>query len=169
MVNQRFVIEGGHPIGGRIHPSGNKNAALPLIAATLLTDDEVVLTNVPAIRDVEALVSILRDLGVTVTPRGTGAFAFRADRVNGDEPNPEVCKQIRASILLAGPLLAREGEVIVPPPGGDVIGRRRIDTHIDALERLGAEIHANRRLRMKAPGGLKASGLDFPIVAEGNV
>ena len=101
MVNQRLVIEGGHPIGGRIRPSGNKNAALPLIAATLLTDDEVVLTNVPAIRDVEALVSILRDLGVTVTPRGTSAIAFRADRVNGDEPNPEVCKQIRASLLLA--------------------------------------------------------------------
>ena len=113
MVNQRFVIEGGHPIGGRIRPSGNKNAALPLIAATLLTDDEVVLTNVPAIRDVEALVSILRDLGVTVTPRGAGAIAFRADRVNGDEPNPEVCKQIRASILLAGPLLAQLGRPTV--------------------------------------------------------
>ena len=140
MVNQRFVIEGGHPIGGRIRPSGNKNAALPLIAATLLTDDEVVLTNVPAIRDVEALVSILRDLGVTVTPRGTGAIAFRADRVNGDEPNPEVCKQIRASILLAGPLLARRGHVRLPLPGGDVIGRRRIDTHVLALEALGGSV-----------------------------
>ena len=140
MVNQRFVIEGGHPIGGRIRPSGNKNAALPLIAATLLTDDEVVLTNVPAIRDVEALISILRDLGVTVTPRGTGAIAFRADRVNGDEPNPEVCKQIRASILLAGPLLARRGHVRLPLPGGDVIGRRRIDTHVLALEALGGTV-----------------------------
>ena len=140
MVNQRFVIEGGHPIGGRIRPSGNKNAALPLIAATLLTDDEVVLTNVPAIRDVEALVSILRDLGVTVTPRGPGAIAFRADRVNGDEPNPEVCKQIRASILLAGPLLARRGHVRLPLPGGDVIGRRRIDTHVLALEALGGTV-----------------------------
>jgi UDP-N-acetylglucosamine 1-carboxyvinyltransferase len=140
MVNQRFVIEGGHPIGGRIRPSGNKNAALPLIAATLLTDDEVVLTNVPAIRDVEALVSILRDLGVTVTPRGTGTIAFKADHVNGDEPNPEVCKQIRASILLAGPLLARRGHVRLPLPGGDVIGRRRIDTHVLALEALGGTV-----------------------------
>lgn len=140
MANQRFVIEGGHPIGGRIRPSGNKNAALPLIAATLLTDDEVVLTNVPAIRDVEALVSILRDLGVTVTPRGTGAMVFRADRVNRDEPNPEVCKRIRASLLLAGPLLARRGHVRLPLPGGDVIGRRRVDTHVLALEALGGTV-----------------------------
>ena len=138
MATQSFVIEGGHPIGGRIRPSGNKNAALPLIAATLLTEEEVVLTNVPAIRDVDALVSILRDLGVTVTPRGKGAIAFRADRVNGEEPNPELGRQIRASLLLAGPLLARRGHVRLPLPGGDVIGRRRIDTHVLALEALGA-------------------------------
>ncbi len=143
MANQSFVIEGGHPVGGRIRPSGNKNAALPLIAATLLTEEEVVLHNVPAIRDVEALISILRELGVTVTPRGGSSIAFKADRVNGHEPNPEVCKQIRASILLAGPLVARRGHVRVPLPGGDVIGRRRLDTHVLALEALGATVETS--------------------------
>ena len=139
MVNQRFVIEGGHPIGGRIRPSGNKNAALPLIAATLLTDDEVVLTNVPAIRDVEALISILRDLGVTVTPRGQARSPSGPPRQRL-KPNPEGCKPSRASILLAGPLLARRGHVRLPLPGGDVIGRRRIDTHVLALEALGGTV-----------------------------
>jgi UDP-N-acetylglucosamine 1-carboxyvinyltransferase len=137
---QAFIIEGGHPIGGRIRPSGNKNAALPLIAAALLTDQEVVLRNVPAIRDVEALLSILAELGVTVSPRGKGVIALRADRVNGHEPNRELARQIRASILLAGPLLARRGHVRLPLPGGDVIGRRRIDTHVLALEALGAAV-----------------------------
>jgi UDP-N-acetylglucosamine 1-carboxyvinyltransferase len=140
MASQSFVIEGGHPVGGRIRPSGNKNAALPLIAATLLTDEEVVLRNLPAIRDVEALISILRELGVTVTEKQKGVIGFKADRVNGHEPNPDVCKQIRASILLAGPLLARRGHVRLPLPGGDVIGRRRLDTHVLALEALGATV-----------------------------
>src|SRR5260370_33733327 len=134
MANQRLVSERGHATAGRLRRSGNKNGAMRLIAATPRTDDEVVLTNVPAIRDVEALISILRDLGVTVTPCGTGAIAFRADRVNRDEPNPEVCKQIRASLLLAGPLLARRGHVRLPLPGGDVIARRRIDTHLLTLD-----------------------------------
>lgn len=140
MANQSFVIEGGHPIGGRIRPSGNKNAALPLIAATLLTDEEVVLKNVPAIRDVEALLSILGELGVSIVHRAPGVVALKADRVNGHEPNPVVCKQIRASILLAGPLLARRGHVRLPLPGGDVIGRRRVDTHVLALEALGGQV-----------------------------
>src|SRR5688572_10915133 len=144
MANQSFVIEGGHPVGGRIRPSGNKNAALPLIAATLLTDQEVVLKNLPAIRDVEALISILRELGVSVTARSKGTIAFKADRVNGHEPNPEVCKQIRASILLAGPLLARRGHVRLPLPGGDVIGRRRVDTHVLALEALGGSVETTK-------------------------
>ncbi len=155
MASQSFVIKGGHPIGGRIRPSGNKNAALPLIAATLLTGDEVVLTNVPLIRDVEAMISILRDLGVAVTPRGSGAFAFQADRVKGNEPNPEVGKQIRASLLLAGPLLARRGHLRLPLPGGDLIGRRRIDTHVLALEALGATVEMGRgEYVFAAPKGL---------------
>ncbi len=140
MPNQSFVIEGGHPITGRIRPSGNKNAALPLIAAALLTDDEVVLENVPDIGDVETLLSIMTELGVTVSERGQGVIALRADGVLGDRPNAAACQQIRASVLLAGPLLTRCGRVHLPLPGGDVIGRRRIDTHVLALKALGASV-----------------------------
>jgi UDP-N-acetylglucosamine 1-carboxyvinyltransferase len=141
-MSQKFEIEGGHPISGTIRPSGNKNAALPLLAATLLTNEEVVLRNVPDIRDVEALLEILRDLGVTVTKREPGVVSLKADRVNGHEPDAAKCRSIRASILLAGPLCARRGFVSLPPPGGDVIGRRRIDTHVLALEALGAKVEA---------------------------
>ncbi len=139
---QRFEIEGGHPISGTIRPSGNKNAALPLIAACLLTEDEVVLHNVPQIRDVQALLELLAGIGVTVTPRGGSTVALKAAGVNGGEPDHKLAKSIRASLLLAGPLLARRGRVRLPPPGGDVIGRRRIDTHVLGLEALGAKFHA---------------------------
>jgi UDP-N-acetylglucosamine 1-carboxyvinyltransferase len=139
-MTQTFEIEGGHAIHGTIRPSGNKNAALPLLAATLLTDEEVVLRNVPDIRDVDAMMKILAALGVDVTKRAHGVYAFKAARVNGREPDPTICRTIRASILLAGPLLARRGHVSLPPPGGDVIGRRRIDTHVIALEALGGHI-----------------------------
>lgn len=142
MSGQSFEIEGGHPISGTIRPSGNKNAALPLIAACLLTEDEVVLHNVPQIRDVAALLELLAGLGVTVSPRGPSSVALRASGVNGAEADHKLAKQIRASILLAGPLLARRGRVRLPPPGGDVIGRRRIDTHVLGLEALGAKFHA---------------------------
>jgi UDP-N-acetylglucosamine 1-carboxyvinyltransferase len=142
MSGQSFEIEGGHPISGTIRPSGNKNAALPLIAACLLTEDEVVLHNVPQIRDVAALLELLAGLGVTVSPRGASSVALRASGVNGAEADHKLAKQIRASILLAGPLLARRGRVRLPPPGGDVIGRRRIDTHVLGLEALGAKFHA---------------------------
>lgn len=142
MSGQSFEIEGGHPISGTIRPSGNKNAALPLIAACLLTEDEVVLHNVPQIRDVAALLELLAGLGVTVSPRGGSSVALRASGVNGAEADHKLAKQIRASILLAGPLLARRGRVRLPPPGGDVIGRRRIDTHVLGLEALGAKFHA---------------------------
>ncbi len=145
MQSQRFEIEGGHPISGRIRPSGNKNAALPLIAATLLTDEEVTLRNVPGIRDVESLIRILAELGVTVTHGERGTVSFCAKGVNGHDPNHALCKVIRASILLAGPLLARRGHVRLPLPGGDVIGRRRIDTHVLALEALGARIDSSGR------------------------
>lgn len=156
MGSQSFEIEGGHAIQGTIRPSGNKNSALPLLAATMLTTEEVVLRNVPDIRDVEALLAILSDLGVNVTRRGPGVIALKADRINGHQPDPERARSIRASILLAGPLLARRGHVTLPPPGGDVIGRRRIDTHVLALEALGGHVEttphayhfrAERRLR----------------------
>ncbi|MFO0724137.1 MAG: UDP-N-acetylglucosamine 1-carboxyvinyltransferase [Myxococcota bacterium] len=142
MNGQQFEIEGGHPIGGVITPAGNKNAALPLIAAALLTDEEVILHNVPMIRDVRALLEILAGIGVTVGDRGQGSISLRAAGVNGAEADPKLAKSIRASILLAGPMLARRGRVRLPPPGGDVIGRRRIDTHVLGLEALGAKFHA---------------------------
>jgi UDP-N-acetylglucosamine 1-carboxyvinyltransferase len=143
MAVQSFEIEGGHRISGTIRPSGNKNAALPLIAASLLTSEEVVLRNVPDIRDVEAMLTILSDLGVTITRRGPGVIALKADRVNGHEPDITSARSIRGSLLLAGPLLARRGHVRIPPPGGDVIGRRRIDTHVLALEALGGRSEAS--------------------------
>ncbi len=139
MTGQRFDIEGGHPIQGSIRPNGNKNAALPLIAAAMLTDDEVVLKNVPDIQDVRTLLHILDQLGVTIRQPEAGVVALRSNLVNGKEPDAKASCAIRASILLAGPLLARRGHVRLPPPGGDVIGRRRIDTHVLALTALGAE------------------------------
>lgn len=140
-MSESFVIEGGHRVGGVIRPSGNKNAALPLVAATLLTDEEVVLRNLPVIRDVEAMIRLVAELGVTVTRLAPGVVSFKGAPSDA-EPTPEVAKSIRASILLAGPLLARRGHVRLPPPGGDVIGRRRLDTHVLALEALGAQINA---------------------------
>jgi len=158
MPSQSFEIEGGHAISGTIRPSGNKNAALPLIAATLLTDEEVLLRNVPDIRDVAALSSILDGLGVTVSRREPGVCAFKADRVNGNDPDPEACRSIRASILLAGPLVARHGHVRLPLPGGDVIGRRRIDTHVLALEALGVRVEESPgRFHFRAEGPLRGT------------
>ena len=145
-----FVIEGGRPLRGSIRAAGNKNAALPIIAGALLTDEPVTLRNVPAIRDVATMLELVSDLGVEVDVQGDGVVRIVAEDVRKHELDAELCTRIRASILLAGPLLARWGEAIVPPPGGDVIGRRRLDTHIHAFARLGAEINADRRLHMKA-------------------
>ncbi|MBK8011314.1 MAG: UDP-N-acetylglucosamine 1-carboxyvinyltransferase [Deltaproteobacteria bacterium] len=143
MTSERFEIEGRRPVQGVIRPSGNKNAALPLIAATLLTDEEVVLRNVPEIRDVEVLLEVLDGLGVTIAKPAPGVVALSARALRDDEPNNEACRAIRGSVLLAGPLLARRGRVTVPIPGGDVIGRRRIDTHVLALRALGANVEAS--------------------------
>ena len=145
-----FVIEGGRPLNGTIRAAGNKNAALPIVAACVLTGEPVVLTNVPSIRDVETMLELIADLGVEVEHVGVGEIRIHAASLSKHELDEELCSRIRASILLAGPLLARRGEAIVPPPGGDVIGRRRLDTHIHALVRLGADIHANRRYTMRA-------------------
>jgi UDP-N-acetylglucosamine 1-carboxyvinyltransferase len=150
-LTESFVIEGDRPLNGSIRAAGNKNAALPIIAAALLADDPVTLTNVPAIRDVETMLELVADLGVDVDVGG-GRIRIHATDLRKHELDEELCTRIRASILLSGPLLTRWGEAIVPPPGGDVIGRRRIDTHIHALAQLGAEIHTNRRLRMRADG-----------------
>jgi UDP-N-acetylglucosamine 1-carboxyvinyltransferase len=147
---EAFVIEGGRPLNGTIRAAGNKNAALPIVAACLLTGEPVLLTNVPRIRDVETMLELVADLGVDVEHLGPGEVRIHAGSIAKHELDEELCSRIRASILLAGPLLARRGEAIVPPPGGDVIGRRRLDTHIHAFTRLGADIHANRRYTMRA-------------------
>jgi UDP-N-acetylglucosamine 1-carboxyvinyltransferase len=151
-----FVIEGGYPLSGVVEPAGNKNAALPILAASLLTDEELVVGNVPRIRDVDAMIALLEDLGVSATWRDEHELALRADSVRDATVDEELAGRIRASFLVAGPLLARFGEAHLPPPGGDVIGRRRLDPHLDALVALGAHIEAGRNYEMSAPGGLKA-------------
>jgi len=151
-VSESFLIEGGRPLSGPVRVAGNKNAALPIVAASLLPDEPVTLTNVPAITDVETMLALAADLGADVDSDGDGRVRIHARTLGKRELDEELCSRIRASILFAGPLLAREHEAIVPPPGGDVIGRRRIDTHIDAFERLGAEVYSNRRLRLQTDG-----------------
>jgi UDP-N-acetylglucosamine 1-carboxyvinyltransferase len=137
----RYIIEGSYPIRGRIRASGNKNAALPCIAATLLTDETVTLTNIPEIEDVHVMLEILSELGATVEKLPEhGAWKVTPHDIRSSEVPIELAKRIRASILLAGPLLARTGRVQLPPPGGDVIGRRRLDTHFLALSALGAQV-----------------------------
>lgn len=146
----RFVVNGGRQLAGTIRPAGNKNAALPVIAATLLADGPVALDNIPRIRDVETLLEIIADLGASVSWNGPNALTIDTRNVCPKPLDPVLCTRIRASILLAGPLLARFGEVILPPPGGDVIGRRRVDTHFLALERLGASVSVGDRFEISA-------------------
>lgn len=146
----KYVIDGGHPIRGTIKASGNKNAALPCIAATLLTEEPVTLSNVPDIEDVHVMAEILASLGVTARQDGPNTWVFDASALRTSEITPEMAQKIRASILFAGPLLARTGSVILPPPGGDVIGRRRLDTHFLALEGLGAEVRHNGAFVLQA-------------------
>ncbi len=147
---EEFVIEGGHPLEGSLVPSGNKNAALPMLAACLLTDERVVLRNVPRIEDISAMVEIISALGVEVHESGDHELTVISRNVRTTELDAELCRRIRASILLAGPLLARCGQIKLPPPGGDVIGRRRVDTHLMALRSLGAEIDVDYGYNMKA-------------------
>ena len=146
----RFIVQGGRPLTGTVRPAGNKNAALPLLAATLLADGPVHLANVPRIRDVEMMVALLEDLGATATWTGPNAIRVDPTGVVSKALDPRLCAKIRASILLAAPLLARFGQVMLPPPGGDVIGRRRVDTHFLALEALGATILAGDRYEIEA-------------------
>ncbi|MFW6079280.1 MAG: UDP-N-acetylglucosamine 1-carboxyvinyltransferase [Gemmatimonadota bacterium] len=136
----KYIVEGGHPLSGTIRPTGNKNAALPLLAATLLTDESVVLENVPDIRDVRTLLTLLERLGAEHEWLEPNAVRVQAGAVGSAAIEPQLAARIRASILLAGPMLARAGRMVLPPPGGDVIGRRRVDTHFLALTRLGARV-----------------------------
>jgi UDP-N-acetylglucosamine 1-carboxyvinyltransferase len=146
----QYIVEGGHRLSGTIEPSGNKNAALPIIAASLLTEHPVTLTNVPRIRDTETLVELIRSVGATAEWRSPNTLAIHAQDIRAADLDPELCARIRASILLAGPLLARCGTLTLPPPGGDVIGRRRLDTHVLAFQQLGVTVAASDRLEFRA-------------------
>src|SRR5918999_6389497 len=164
---EKLLIEGGVPLSGTIVPAGNKNAALPLLACSLLTDEEVVLRNVPRIRDVEAMLALLTRLGVRVDWRAENTVALRADQVQNTEVDAAVAERIRASFLAAGPLLTRFGSAVMPPPGGDVIGRRRLDPHLDAFRALGATVEHGNDIRIYADdGGLQACDffMDEPSV-----
>ncbi len=147
---ERFIIEGSTPLRGTVTPSGNKNAALPILAASLLTDEPLTVRNVPRIRDVEDMLALRRGLGVEITELSAHDLVLRARDIRETRLDRDLCAQIRASILLAGPMLARRGAVELPPPGGDVIGRRRVDTHIAALRALGADIRVNDGFQMQA-------------------
>jgi UDP-N-acetylglucosamine 1-carboxyvinyltransferase len=146
----RFLVHGGRPLKGTVRPAGNKNAALPILAATELADGPVELDNIPRISDVETMLALLLDLGATAEWTGTNALRIDTRGLKPKALDPALCAKIRASILLAGPLLARFGSVTLPPPGGDVIGRRRVDTHFLALEHLGASVMVGDRYELEA-------------------
>lgn len=134
-----FEVVGGKPLAGTVRPAGNKNAALPVIAAALLADGPVEISGVPRIRDVLTLIELIEHLGAVVS-WSDSTLTVDPSNLESRPLDPVLCTRIRASILLAGPLLAKFGKVVLPPPGGDVIGRRRIDTHFLALEQLGATV-----------------------------
>ena len=164
-MRSSFRVTGGRPLRGTVRPAGNKNAALPILAATLLAEGPCHLDNVPRIRDVETMLQLLEHLGATAT--WTGANSVTVDTADAKlrEIDPALSARIRASILLAGPMLARFGRVTLPPPGGDVIGRRRVDTHFLSLERLGAQVVVGANYQLETKGLLGADiFLDEPSV-----
>ncbi len=163
----QYVVEGGRKLSGTIRPSGNKNAALPIVAAALLSESTVHLDNVPHIRDIETLIELLQSVGASVKWTGQNSLKIEAKDLVASDLDAELCAKIRASILLAAPLLARCGEIRLPPPGGDVIGRRRLDTHFLALEQLGAKLeHEDGLLKVTVKGGFRGADvfLDEPSV-----
>jgi UDP-N-acetylglucosamine 1-carboxyvinyltransferase len=162
----RFLVRGGRALRGAVRPAGNKNAALPILASTVLADGPMELDDIPRIRDVETMLELLVDLGASAEWIGPNLVRVDARPVRPKPLDPKLCARIRASILLAGPLLARFGSVMLPPPGGDVIGRRRVDTHFLALEQLGAAVNVGDRYELEAKKGLKGADifLDEPSV-----
>ena len=155
---EKFVIEGGVPINGELTPAGNKNAALPLLAACLLTAEPVILRNIPRIKDVSVMRDLIESLGASVENLDATSWRITARDLRPADLNPDLCRRIRASILVAGPMEARVGEFKLPPPGGDVIGRRRLDTHILALRALGADVVYDRGFSFQSDG---LRGADF--------
>ena len=153
---EKFVIQGGAPLSGEVSVAGNKNAALPILAACLLTEEEVLLHRIPRIRDTEAQIALLEQLGVEVAWVGDNSVRLCAANVSDPVVDEELSNRIRASFLLAGPLLARFGAAKMPPPGGDFIGRRRLDAHLDAFKDLGAQVDGSRWIELSAPTGLCA-------------
>jgi UDP-N-acetylglucosamine 1-carboxyvinyltransferase len=153
---ETFVIEGGRPLTGRVRAAGNKNGALPILAATLLASEPVTLRNVPRIRDVDTMVELLVDIGAEVDWLGDNDIRVDTVGAHKTELDAALCSRMRASFLLAGPMLARFGRATVPPPGGDVIGRRRLDPHIHAFTELGATVELNGGYDMRT-GGLRAT------------
>ncbi|MBE9475469.1 MAG: UDP-N-acetylglucosamine 1-carboxyvinyltransferase [Chloroflexi bacterium] len=168
MGMEKLIIEGGYPINGEILPSGNKNAALPLLAACVLTDQPVILHNLPDIKDVETMRMLLESLGVQIKLLGNHTWQVHALQIRPADLDPDLCRQIRASILLAGPMVARAGELKLPPPGGDVIGRRRVDSHILALSSLGARAEYERSEKVFQFTAAKLSGANI-ILDEASV
>jgi UDP-N-acetylglucosamine 1-carboxyvinyltransferase len=144
----KFIIQGGVPLKGEVTPSGNKNAALPLLAACILTEEPIVLHNLPDINDVRAMRALLISIGVEVTFLGDHSWKLDAKNISCTDLDTELCSEIRASVLLVGPVIARTGQLKLPPPGGDVIGRRRLDTHILALQSLGVETFYNKEEKL---------------------
>lgn len=168
-----FIIEGGNPLSGTVTAEGNKNAALPLLAATLLTGETVTLNNVPRIRDVKTLQQLLLDIGADVSEGGLRSVTVTAKELAKTAPRPELCRQIRASFALAGPLLARGGAASLPAPGGDRIGRRPLDTHLKAFEALGATVKIeNQQYVLEAKKGLTGADIfleEMSVLATENV
>ncbi|MGZ8621416.1 MAG: UDP-N-acetylglucosamine 1-carboxyvinyltransferase [Solirubrobacterales bacterium] len=167
MAVEKFVIQGGAPLSGEIVAAGNKNAALPILAACLLTEEELVIRNVPRIRDVDSMLLLLEGLGVQVEWTDDNELRLRANSVGSTDVDEAPASRIRASFLAAGPLLARFGKATMPPPGGDTIGRRRLDAHLDAFVDLGAMVGGDPAIELSAPdGGLKATRIfmDEPSV-----
>jgi UDP-N-acetylglucosamine 1-carboxyvinyltransferase len=147
---EQFIIEGGHHLSGTVRASGNKNAAFPVLAAGLLTEEPVIVHNVPEIEDVRIFRRLLREIGVEVERLAPGSFRLHAKQILSTEPNPELFGQVRGSLVLTGALLGRAGRATLPAPGGDVIGRRRVDTHILALQELGATFTTNHSMQLRA-------------------
>src|SRR3954470_19267516 len=152
-------IEGGRVLSGAVDVEGNKNAALPLLAACLLTSEECVLTNMPRIKDVEAMAQLLLDLGATVEGIGTSTVRVRCEKVTKDEPDARLVGRIRGSVLLIGPLLARRGRAHLALPGGDFPARRSINTHLEALVAMGARLLEGPGHVLDVPDGLKPASL----------